>query len=648
MKKAALYARVSSQRQQEEHTIESQLAELKRQIVKHGNVLVKEYIDDGYTGTRLDRPALEQMRQDLKTNTFDIIYFLCPDRIARDVWLQNIVIDDIIRHKKRMIINGEDYENNPENYFKLTVLGAVSQLERAKIVERTTRGRRHRIRMGHVVSQGSKIYGYRYIKKTLTSPAALVIHEPEAKIVRTIFELFANGKYGLFKLSKWLEDREILTSTGKTFWRQCVIRSMLRNETYAGTRYYDKHTRVKESHSGKKLKFGKTVLRDRADWIGVKVPAIITHDLYEKVQIEIRKRSERYMQPSESRMMSGMLRCGECGHSMSPSRRRIGVWLKMGIRRIYHKTAYLCTWRVQSRAHSDKVVSKCHNPEVITTILEGKVFDMITKTMLDPINLKEHMDFFKKNYRADQKRVEWKLMRLDKKEKELEKQKQHVIDSFVSGQITQQEYVDQNVSLDQELLSTRNKREELLATIPSLHKRDVVEMSMQQFCSSAKLRLGKCVDDISKRKFLLDYVEQIICSRNKVVIVGSVPVQIHADSNTNGEISKISFRIEDDFDKKKFHKKDRVNYLVDGRLKEWGSGGRDVKTHKKSIEELQLAEIKASQITQQVSNRPLRTATVRYMAKSYLKHQKEWSDARDNLVASIIKTSKKTQSATKD
>ena len=72
-----------------------------------------------------------------------------------------------------------------------------------------------------------------------------------------------------------------------------------------------------------------------------------------------------------------------------------------------------------------------------------------------------------------------------------------------------------------------------------------------------------------------------------MVIIGSVPVRLHA-ANTNSEGSKISFRIEDDFDKKKFHKKDRVCYAVDGRLKEWGSGGRDVKIHKKSIEELQL------------------------------------------------------------
>ena len=83
MKRAALYARVSTDAQQKEATIESQLSELKRQIAAAGDVLVKEYIDDGISGTLLDRPALNQMRADLKIGLFDSIYFLAADRIAR-------------------------------------------------------------------------------------------------------------------------------------------------------------------------------------------------------------------------------------------------------------------------------------------------------------------------------------------------------------------------------------------------------------------------------------------------------------------------------------------------------------------------------------------------------------------------------------
>jgi site-specific DNA recombinase len=139
MTKAVLYARVSSDRQKQEQTIESQVAELKRQIAAAGHTLVKEYIDDGYSGAYLDRPALDQLRLDVKSDAFDVVYFLCADRIARDMTHQTIIVGEFLRYKKRIIINGKDYEENPENRFTLQVLGAVAQFERAKIIERTRR-----------------------------------------------------------------------------------------------------------------------------------------------------------------------------------------------------------------------------------------------------------------------------------------------------------------------------------------------------------------------------------------------------------------------------------------------------------------------------------------------------------------------------
>ena len=166
MKKAVLYARVSSDPQKKERTIESQVVELKKQIAAAGDVLVKEYVDDGYSGARLDRPALDELRKDLPTNTFDTIYFLNSDRIAREVTYQTIIIAEILKHKKQIIINGVDYIHNPENKFTLTILGAVAELERAKIIERVTRAKQLRLAQGFLLGCGSKIYGYNYVRRT--------------------------------------------------------------------------------------------------------------------------------------------------------------------------------------------------------------------------------------------------------------------------------------------------------------------------------------------------------------------------------------------------------------------------------------------------------------------------------------------------
>jgi site-specific DNA recombinase len=180
MKRAVLYARVSTDAQQKEGTIQSQVLELKGQIAAAGDMLVREYVDNGFSGTLLDRPGLEALRRDVRTLLFDAVYFLDTDRIARDVAYQTIILGELLKYGKQIIIKGRDYVNNPENKFTITVLGAVAELERAKIIERTTRGRLHRLRMGELSSNGHRIYGYDYFRKTATAPAALVINEEQA------------------------------------------------------------------------------------------------------------------------------------------------------------------------------------------------------------------------------------------------------------------------------------------------------------------------------------------------------------------------------------------------------------------------------------------------------------------------------------
>ena len=181
MGRAALYARVSSDFQKKEGTIASQVSELKRQIAGAGCTFVEEYVDDGYSGAVLDRPALNQLRSDLKDDVFDAIYFLNTDRIARDVTSQNIIIGELLRHEKQIIINGQDYVHNPENKFTLTVLGAVAELERAKITERMARGKLHRLRQGFMLGNGFHVYGYDYRRRSKDAPAALSINEPRSR-----------------------------------------------------------------------------------------------------------------------------------------------------------------------------------------------------------------------------------------------------------------------------------------------------------------------------------------------------------------------------------------------------------------------------------------------------------------------------------
>jgi hypothetical protein len=97
--------------------------------------------------------------------------------------------------------------------------------------------------------------------------------------------MFASGNYGLVTISRHLEESRILTSTGRQRWDNDRIKSILKNETYTGTRYFNKIVHATDANrEGKKVIRGQWIFRDRSDWIAVKVPAIVSRELFDKVQ----------------------------------------------------------------------------------------------------------------------------------------------------------------------------------------------------------------------------------------------------------------------------------------------------------------------------------------------------------------------------
>jgi site-specific DNA recombinase len=393
MKRAVLYARVSTDAQQKEGTVDSQVLELKRQIAAAGDVLIKEYVDDGYSGSLLDRPGLEALRRDVRTSLFDAVYFLDTDRIARDVAYQTIILGELLKYGKQIIIKGRDYVNNPENKFTVTVLGAVAELERAKIIERTTRGRLHRLRMGELSSHGHRIYGYDYVRKTETATAALVINEEQAPVVRSIFEMFASGRFGLVTISRSLEERRVPTRLGRPLWQRDQIKAMLKNETYAGTRYFNRITRATEAYrEGRQVIGGRWVYRDPTEWIPVKVPPIVSRELFETVHEKLRVHEELHCRPVTHYLLQGLVRCGVCGSRCSSSRRYQKVLRPSGRLSVYHRSVYRCNRRARENMHDRTRIERCRSSEIGTHILEGKVFEMIREIMLDPAKLRGCID----------------------------------------------------------------------------------------------------------------------------------------------------------------------------------------------------------------------------------------------------------------
>jgi site-specific DNA recombinase len=544
MKKAAFYARVSTDAQQKEGTIDSQVVELKRQIAAAGQVLVKEYIDDGYSGTLLDRPALEQLRQDAKTDVFDAIYFLCADRIAREVAYQTIIVDELMKHGKQIVINGKDYIENPENKLTLTMLGAFAEFERAKIMERMMRGKLHRLRMGQVVGNGLSPFGYDYVKKTPTTPSVLVINEQQGDVVRWIFEAFTNGT-GLCVITRSLEERGVRTRMGKTLWDTTYLKNLLQNPMYAGTRYYNKWTTVPSDSAPKR---GKYVFRDRSVWIGVKVPAIVSQEVFDQAQVKIQQNSQRYRHPPAHQLLGGLIECGECGCAYYSYRRYWKRELLAGKRRVFHKAAYECKWRSRENTHARDRIERCRNPEIATHLLEDKVFELIRDVMLDPLKLRGAMAETEDNGRGGRRHFERRLAKIVASVAAIEEQKRHLIELYASDHLAEAEYVAQNVALDGELDRLNCEKAKLDGKRP-VDEYEAIDPSIRRFSESARTRFERCADFDSKRQFLRDHVEKVIFLRSKVTIVGSVPIE-QGDHQQLSAANRLAFRIEGEIDRR--------------------------------------------------------------------------------------------------
>jgi site-specific DNA recombinase len=195
--RVALYARVSTESQHARGTIGSQLAVLRERVAGEGDEPVAEFCDDGHSGARLDRPGLDALRDAAEAGLIERVWCLSPDRLARVYAYQVIVLDELARHGVSVrFTDAPPIDDDPQAKLLTQVQGVIAEYERAKIAERYRRGKLFRSRSGEVLAWRTP-YGYRRQPRDAHGPARLVVFEPEAAVVRRIFDDYAHGGHSL-------------------------------------------------------------------------------------------------------------------------------------------------------------------------------------------------------------------------------------------------------------------------------------------------------------------------------------------------------------------------------------------------------------------------------------------------------------------
>ncbi|GHO79120.1 DNA recombinase [Ktedonobacter sp. SOSP1-85] len=390
-----IYARVSSEQQSDAKTIESQVRELRARVAELGLPLPPEheFIDDGYSGATLIRPALERLRDVAAAGGLDRIFVHCPDRLARNYAHQVLLLEELLRAGVEVVFLNREVGQTPEDQLLLQVQGMISEYERAKIMERSRRGKRHAAHVGTVSVLSGAPYGYRYVSKhDGAGEARFDILLEEARVVRQVFTWVGRDRCSIGEVCRRLTAAKERTRTGKTVWDRATVRDMLHNPAYKGVAAFGK-TRLEPLRPRLRAQRGRPLQPRRAvstqdvpreDWMSIPVPALVDEALFEAVQEQLGENQQRARLGKRGAryLLQGLLVCGQCGYAfygkaISPSARK------------GHPRAYAYYRCIGADAYRFGGVRLCWNKQVRTDLLEEAVWNEVCALLEDPTRLEQ-------------------------------------------------------------------------------------------------------------------------------------------------------------------------------------------------------------------------------------------------------------------
>ena len=267
--------------------------------------------------------------------------------------------------------------------------GMIAEYERAQILERSRRGKRHRAKAGQVSVLCAAPYGYRYIRKTSEALARYEIDAAEAEVVRLVYHKYTVGGLSIGAIARLLHGMGVPTRR-RVRWERSVVWAILRNPAYKGTACFNKTQVGPRQKATKPFRLsGRAVHgekssnheRPRDEWIEIPVPAIVGEETFalaaERLADNKRFASRRTIEPS---IVQGLVSCRKCGYALSRTSARTSA------RKIHY---YRClgsdAWR-----HLGGAV--CDSRPIRQDLLDQIVWQEVIHLMEDPTLIRAELD----------------------------------------------------------------------------------------------------------------------------------------------------------------------------------------------------------------------------------------------------------------
>lgn len=384
-----IYVRVSTKDQGKRgYSIPEQLAacremarrlaeEEERRIGQPVELQTVEFVDT-VSGELLERPELDRLRAFVRKHRPRALVCLDPDRFSRATYVAILVANEIEAAGTELHFVQHDYQQTPEGRLFFTMRLAIAEYDKAKILEQMKRGKRGKIEAGGL-PVGLNMFGYHYDKATQQ-----VTPDPyEAPWVRQVFEWAAEG-LGVYTIADRLNEAGVRRKRGGVKWYRNTVSKMLRNRAYIGELIVNRWDATGLGVQAQLPKERRTrpmtrTLRPKEDWVTIRIPPLITRELWDQVQA-VRRDNPRRLAQRPTNLLSGLMVCGYCG---GPIRYKF-----------HHNSHYIimCQNRYPSQRDSAHPAPPCKElPMQKAAPIEAFVWQHVKQAILNPNYVLEHL-----------------------------------------------------------------------------------------------------------------------------------------------------------------------------------------------------------------------------------------------------------------
>jgi len=518
-----IYVRVSTQRQSQSQTIDQQIERLAEHIKNRNWALDSEniFIDDGYSGSKLNRPGLDRLREKVRNHEIDLILITAPDRLARKYIHQVLLIEELEKFGAKVEFLDRPMSQDPHDQLLLQIRGAVAEYERTLITDRMRQGRLMKMKAGTLLPWTILPFGYRTDPQHPRDPTKVRIEESEAAVISEIFAWYAEEKTTIREVCRRLQAHGIIAPKGDKRWSSSTINGILSNPVYIGIVYGERMRKVERKYRWSPLRVSRTEYSHKMlppeQWIEIaRIPAIISKQQYDLVQAKLAKNQQVSKRNNKSHeyLLRAMVSCGVCSLACT------GRASKNGYSYYWCQSKHDCLYKGTEK--------RCQSRLIPVKQLDELVWRDLSEVIVHPESINNALARAHAGHWLPQQ-LQSRLATLRKGQASLKQQLERLTQAYLNEVILLEEFKRRRMDIEEKQLSLISQEQQLMAQAENQKEISHLASSITDFCQRIKSGLQLATFE-QKRQLVELLIDRVVVTNEDVEIRYVVPTTKNSEN----------------------------------------------------------------------------------------------------------------------